>query len=154
MNTDRIERETLIAATLERVWQVLTHPGSWIGEADPAGFELREGETYVFAMGEARVHQRAVKIEPMRYISYRWAPYPIFGGVEPREGNSTLVEFTLSQEEAGVRLRVVESGYDALDASEELRRKGLEGNANGWDGALADVKQRAESPPAPNPPSP
>ena len=41
MDTDRIERETLIAASLERVWEVLTHPGSWIGEADPAGYELR-----------------------------------------------------------------------------------------------------------------
>jgi uncharacterized protein YndB with AHSA1/START domain len=145
MDTDRVERETLIAASLERVWEVLTHPGSWIGEADPAGFELREGETYVFAMGEVRMHQRAVKIEPMRYISYRWAPYPIFGGgVEPREGNSTLVELMLSQDGDHVRLRVVESGYDSLEAPEELRRKGLEGNARGWDGALVDLKQRAE----------
>jgi uncharacterized protein YndB with AHSA1/START domain len=147
MDTDRIEREILIEASLERVWEVLTHPGSWIGEADPAGFELREGETYVFQMGSGGMHQRAEKIEPMRYISYRWAPYPIFGGgVEPREGNSTLVKFTLSREAGGVRLRVVESGYDALDAPEELRRKGFEDNTRGWDGALADLKQRAEKP--------
>jgi uncharacterized protein YndB with AHSA1/START domain len=145
MDTDRIERETVISASLERVWEVLTHPTSWVGEGDQAGFNLREGETIVFEMGETRLHQQVVKIDPMRYISYRWAPHPIYKGEAPREGNTTLVEFFFSEEGGRVRLRVVESGFDSLDAPEDLRRRGAEQNAMGWEAALPDIKQRAEA---------
>jgi uncharacterized protein YndB with AHSA1/START domain len=123
---------------------VLTHPGSWVGEGDPAGFNLREGETVIFEMGDTRMPQQVVKIEPMRYLAYRWAPYPIYKGEALRDGNTTLVEFFLTQEQGEVRLRVVESGYDSLDAPEDRRREGAEQNTQGWVGALAALKEQAE----------
>jgi uncharacterized protein YndB with AHSA1/START domain len=145
MDSDRIEREIMISATLERVWQVLTHPLNWVGEGDQAAFDLREGATIIFEMGDTRLHQQVVRIEPMRYLSYRWAPYPIYKGEAPRQGNTTLVEFMLSEVEGKVRLRVVESGFDGLDAPEGLRRDGAGQNAEGWVGALAALKEQAES---------
>ena len=33
---DRIEREILIDAPVERVWQLVSEPGWWIGDGDPA----------------------------------------------------------------------------------------------------------------------
>jgi hypothetical protein len=84
----------------------------------------------------------------MRYISYRWAPYTVFKGEPPREGNSTLVEFLLSRAGDNVRLQVIESGFDALDTAEDQRRKAAEDNSRGWEFALADLKQRAEAPAA------
>ncbi len=145
MDTDRIERETLIDASLQRVWDVITSPGVWLGEGDPTGFVLREGETYAFQMGEGKMLQVAQRIEPLRYISYRWAPYPIFKGEAPRDGNTTLVEFILEAQGDQTRLRVVESGFDSLQPEAELRRKGLEDNSKGWDFVLPDLKQRAEA---------
>ncbi|MGW1006637.1 hypothetical protein [Streptomyces sp. NPDC002520] len=32
MNEDRIERETLIAAPLERVWSLVAQPGFWVAD--------------------------------------------------------------------------------------------------------------------------
>lgn len=144
MDTDRIERESLIAAAPERVWEVLTHHGTWVGEGDPSKFGLREGAMIVFEMGEVRMPQLVVSIEPQRYISYRWAPYTVFKGAEPVAGNSTLVEFIISREGDEARLKVIESGFDALELPEDQRRKAQADNGVGWDGALAAVKSQAE----------
>lgn len=53
-------------------------------------------------------------------FSFRWN-HP--EGTEPRERNSMLVEFTLTEEPGGTRLRVVESGMRELDWPEEERRR-------------------------------
>jgi DNA-binding transcriptional ArsR family regulator len=54
-----------------------------------------------------------------------------FPGEEPREGNSTLVELSLIPEGDKTRLRLVESGFAALSAPEETRRKSFEDNVGG-----------------------
>jgi uncharacterized protein YndB with AHSA1/START domain len=103
---DRCERATLIAAPLERVWSLVAAPGFW-------------------ASGDFPV--RVVKVEPPRYVAYRWASaYP---GNEPTDGNSTLVEFTLTEEGGETRLRVVESGFASLAGPVELRAKALRDSA-------------------------
>ncbi|WP_225991217.1 SRPBCC domain-containing protein [Actinomadura montaniterrae] len=80
----------------------------------------REGESMMAKnpiLGEVAV--RVEKVEPPTYVAYRWAS--AFPGEELREGNSTLVKFTLSAEGGKTRLRVVESGFAALAGSDELR---------------------------------
>ena len=62
---------------------------------------------------------RVEKVDPPPYLAYRWVS--AFPGEELREGNSTLVEFTLTAEGDCTRLRVVESGFAALPTSEENR---------------------------------
>jgi uncharacterized protein YndB with AHSA1/START domain len=76
-------------------------------------------------------------------VSYRWAS--AFGGEELRADNTTLVEFTLTPEGSGTRLRVVESGFASLAGSEDLRVKAHQDNTGGWSEVLDAFKKKAES---------
>jgi uncharacterized protein YndB with AHSA1/START domain len=142
---DKIEREIVIAASVERVWATLTAPEYWLGEADRTGFQLREGARLVAEYAEyGSFPQYIEKIEPPRYLRYRWANR--FAPAEPAEGNSTVVEFTLIPEGGKTRLRLVESGFAALAAAEEERRRAAEDNIGGWDVVLGELRQSAENP--------
>jgi uncharacterized protein YndB with AHSA1/START domain len=144
MSEERIERETLISASLDRVWSLVAEPGFWV--ADPAslpGTVAREGESTVAKNAEyGDFPVRVEKVQPPTYVAYRWAS--AFPGQELRDDNSTLVEFTLIPEGDKTRLRVVESGFAALAGSEELRAKALNDNAGGWPQVLDGFKKRAE----------
>jgi uncharacterized protein YndB with AHSA1/START domain len=144
MSEDRIERETLIAAPLQRVWSLVAEPGFWV--ADPAslpGTVAKEGESMVAKSAEyGDFPVRVEKVEPPTYLAYRWTS--AFPGEELREDNSTLVEFTLTPEGDKTRLRVVESGFAALAGSEELRRQAVKDNTGGWPQVLDALKSRAE----------
>jgi uncharacterized protein YndB with AHSA1/START domain len=152
MDEDRIERETLIEAPLDRVWSLVAEPGFWVSqeasiwaddEAGLAGEVASEGSSMMVknsSLGEVAV--RVEKVEPPTYLAYRWAS--AFPGQELREGNSTLVEFTLSTEGGNTRLRVVESGFAALSGSGELRDEAFRFNAEGWPQVFDAVKNRAE----------
>ena len=144
MGEDRIEREILIAAPLERVWSLVAQPGFWVAdEASLPGTVAREGESMVAKNAEyGEFPVRVEKVDPPTYLAYRWAS--AFPGEELREDNSTLVEFTLSRDGDKTRLRVVESGFAALAGSEELRSKAVEDNTGGWPQVLDALKKRAE----------
>ncbi|WP_327673481.1 SRPBCC domain-containing protein [Kitasatospora sp. NBC_00458] len=144
MSEDRIERETLIEAALERVWSLVAEPGFWVGTPEGvAGTVAREGESVVAHNPEyGDFPVRVEKVEPPTYLAYRWAS--AFPGEELREDNSTLVEFTLSAEGDKTRLRVVESGFAALAASEEQRSKAVQDNSGGWPQVFDALRTRAE----------
>jgi uncharacterized protein YndB with AHSA1/START domain len=139
MVPDRIERDIMIAAPIERVWAVITEPehvGRWFGDAG-AKIDLRPGgefrcswEKYGSALGVV------VKVEPPTFFSYRWAR-PLGSSVGP--DNSTLVEFTLTPEGKGTRLRVVESGFRDLNLSDEDRAKYAGENYEGWGKELEEL---------------
>ncbi|MFD3332746.1 SRPBCC domain-containing protein [Streptomyces sp. NPDC058700] len=146
MSEDRIERETLIDAPLERVWTLVAQPGFWVAdEASVAGTVAREGESM---LARNSVHGdfpvRVEKVEPPTYVAYRWAS--AYSGQELTDDNTTLVEFTLTEEGGGTRLRVVESGFAALPGSEELRTQAVRDNSGGWPQVLDAFKKRAEQP--------
>jgi uncharacterized protein YndB with AHSA1/START domain len=135
----RIERHVTIAASLDRVWELVTEPAWWVGHDDDlSGFEVREGARFS-GYGYPTVIAR---VEPKRYIAYRWAS--AFPGQEPDPGKGTLVELTLTTEGDHVRLTVIESGFDQLDAPDEARRKAVEDNTGGWEHELNELKMRAE----------
>jgi uncharacterized protein YndB with AHSA1/START domain len=140
----QIERETLIAAPVERVWALLTeaeHVGRWFCD-DGAEIDLRPGGAMVLRWTEhGTTHARVVDVEPQRRFSYRWAAE---AETEQLDGNSTLVEFTLDPTDDGTRLRVVESGFDELDESDEKRRARVKGNTEGWEIQLGRVRDEAE----------
>jgi uncharacterized protein YndB with AHSA1/START domain len=143
---EQIERETVIAAPVERVWALLTeaeHLGRWFGDAG-AEVELRPGGALTLTWEQyGTVHGRVVDVEAPRRFSYRWAVLRESQS-EPVEGNSTLVEFTLEAEGDGTRLRVVESGFDTLFADPEKRAQRYEDNTKGWGSELAELAEYAE----------
>lgn len=146
MASDQIERETVIAAPVERVWALLTeaeHIGQWFGDAG-AEIDLRPGGAMVVRWAEhGTVQGQVMAVEPHRRFSYRWAPYRDPAGAEPVDGNSTLVEFTLDADGDGTRLRVVESGFATLDCSEEQQAANREGNTEGWRIELGHLREHA-----------
>ncbi|MGY5036226.1 SRPBCC domain-containing protein [Streptomyces sp. 900116325] len=144
MSEDRIERETLIEAPLERVWSLVAEPGFWVADkASLPGTVAEEGASMVAKNAEyGDFPVRVEKVQPPTYLAYRWAS--AFPGEELREDNSTLVEFTLTPEGDRTRLRVVESGFATLAGSEELRRRAVKDNTGGWPQELDALKARAE----------
>ena len=146
MVPDQIERETVIDAPTERVWELITEPehvGRWFGDAG-ATIDLRPGGEMVIRWADhGTSHARVVAVEPHTRFSYRWAPFKDPAGEEPVEGNSTLVEFTLAPEGDGTRLRVVESGFASLATSEEQRAKNHASNTGGWQQELGELRDYA-----------
>jgi uncharacterized protein YndB with AHSA1/START domain len=146
MVPEQIERETVIAAPVERVWALLTeaeHLGRWFGDAG-AEIDLRPGGAMSLSWEEHdTVHGRVVEVEPQGRFSYRWGPDP-----DLTDANSTLVELTLAAEGEGTRLRVVESGFADLDVTPAKRAEQIEGNREGWEikfGHLRDYAGRVRA---------
>jgi uncharacterized protein YndB with AHSA1/START domain len=147
MVADRIERETVINAPVERVWELITeaeHLGRWFGDAG-AEIDLRPGGAMVLRWAEMGTSRgRVVAVEPRTRFSYRWAPFKDPGGEEPVEGNSTLVEFTLHREGDATRLRVVETGFASLATSDAQRARNVESNTGGWEFETGELREYAE----------
>jgi uncharacterized protein YndB with AHSA1/START domain len=141
MVPDRIEREVVIEAPMERVWQVLTQPehvGTWFGDAG-AEVELRPGGAMTISWAEhGTVHARVAKVEPHSAFAFRWADKI---DAEPTDGHSTLVEFNLAPDGDSTRLRVVETGFSTLAVPEAERRTRFDGNTEGWRIELADLEE-------------
>jgi uncharacterized protein YndB with AHSA1/START domain len=135
---NEIERELLIEAPLDVVWGVVTEPAQisrWFSDA--AELDLRPGGRGVFSWKEyGGVDFRVERVEPPHLFSFRWV-YP--DGSEPDEGNSTLVEFTFSEEAGGTRLRVVESGLRAVGWSDQEKDRFLDSHTRGWDRHLVQL---------------
>ncbi|PAN00878.1 polyketide cyclase [Streptomyces sp. Alain-F2R5] len=143
MSEDRIERETLIAAPIERVWPLVAEPGFWATDENPSGTVAEEGQSTVATHSEhGDFPVRAEKVVPPTYVAYRWVS--AFPGEELRDDNSTLVEFTLTPEGDMTRLRVVESGFAALPTSEDNRRNVIRDHADGWSQCFDAIRKRSE----------
>lgn len=147
MVTDKIEREVTISAPIERVWSILTeaeHIGGWFADAG-AEIDLRPGGALVMRWAEHGMAKARVEtVEPPHRFAYRWTAHHAEPGAEPERGNSTLVEFTLSPEGDGTRLRVLETGFASLAASDEQRTRNYEDNVGGWKQMLGRASEYAE----------
>ncbi|GIG71301.1 SRPBCC family protein [Phytomonospora endophytica] len=140
----RITREIHVDAPVERVWAVLTtaeHISGWFG--DSASVDLRPGGA--MALGWAAYGDfRAVitKVEAPRAFAFRWAAEP---DVEPGQGNSTLVDFTLTADGGGTRLTVAETGFGLLSRPAAAQAEHAQENTKGWEQELAELKAYAEA---------
>jgi uncharacterized protein YndB with AHSA1/START domain len=139
--TDRIERDILIAAPLERVWALITsaeHVGSWFADGG-AEIDLRPGGSLSLTWRDhGTFHGRVEAVEPPHRFAYRWLS-ALGSQAEPTPANSTLTEFTLATEGDATRVAVVESGFDALDADPAQRASALADHTRGWAAELGDL---------------
>jgi len=147
MSEDRVERTVHIAATTERVWEILTKPehiGRWFGSGTPATVDLRpDGVMVLDPVPGKRYLARIVKVDPPHYFSYRWASaYP---EVLADETNSTLVEFHLAAEGAMTRLTVSESGFASLTIPAGREQfASYESHSQGWTEVLRNFADYVE----------
>jgi uncharacterized protein YndB with AHSA1/START domain len=147
MSTDRIEKEVLLRAPLDRVWRAISDAeefGKWFGVRFDGPFVPGTSVTGVITpttvdddvakaqephAGKADAWQ-IVAVEPQRRLAFRWHPYGVEDDVDYSREPTTLVEFTLADTADGVLLRIVESGFDAIPA--ERRASAFESNSEGW----------------------
>jgi uncharacterized protein YndB with AHSA1/START domain len=147
MDRDRIEKEVLLRAPLERVWRAISDSeefGRWFGVRFDgpfvAGASLKGVITPTIVDDEVAKMQephagktdtwQIVAVEPQRRLAFRWHPFGVESGVDYSQEPTTLVEFTLDETPDGVLLRIVESGFDAIPA--ERRASAFEANSQGW----------------------
>jgi uncharacterized protein YndB with AHSA1/START domain len=145
---ESIEREILIEATAAVVWGVITEPDQinrWFSDAAEIEPRAETDGTLSWRPGgrggtqkdlETSVAIRVVEAEPHRRFCFRWN-YP--DGAEPDERNSALVEFILTEEANCTRLRVIESGIDAVTHDGESRARYREDHEHGWDKHLGEL---------------
>jgi uncharacterized protein YndB with AHSA1/START domain len=139
LRNDRVESEITIAASPERIWEVLTKPeaiGTWFGTGKPMAIDLRPGGEMVLDHGANGTYRTVfVEVEAPRRLSFRWAEgYP---GVLATDTSSTLVEFTITRlSERETLLSVAESGFAELVVPEGRQWISFESHSRGWPGML------------------
>src|ERR1700749_1055541 len=142
--TDRqIEREIFIAAAPERVWPLVAEPGFWATDDEGVrGTQATGGEAFVARHSQhGEFPMRVEKVDAPHFLALRWNS--AFPGEELAEETSTLVEFTLTPEAGGTRLRVVETGFTGLRTSEDNRRNVIKDHTGGWEACLTTLAGRA-----------
>lgn len=144
---DRIETDVLIAAPLERVWQLVTsaeHVGRWFADAS-AEIELRPGGALTLTWRQhGTFHGRVEAVEAPHRFAFRWLS-AVDSRAEPAPGNSTLAEFTLTAEGDGTRVAVVETGFASLDGDATARTEALASHTRGWTTELGELVAYAEA---------
>lgn len=145
MSSDRIEKQALLRAPLDRVWRAISDSekfGQWFGVRFDGPFVAGVSVTATITptavddevaklqephAGTTSTWQIVAVDEPRRF-AYRW--HPCAGEPDVDQEPTTLVEFTLAETPDGVLLTIVESGFDALP--QPRRSSAFEANSGGW----------------------
>ena len=121
MSSNRIEKQVLLHAPLERVWRAIADSaqfGSWFGVALDGPFAAGARATGRIVPTTvdpevAKLQQphagKALeiwvdRIEPPHTFSYRWHPFALEAGVDYSKEPTTLVAFELTDSPAGTLL--------------------------------------------------
>lgn len=156
MATDRIEKQAVLRAPVERVWQALADAGKfgeWFGVKFDGPFEA--GKRVTGRIVPTRVDREVAKlqepytgmpfeftveaVEPERRIAFRWHPFAMDKGVDYSAEPMTRIEFELQEVEEGTRLAITESGFDGLP--DARREKAYAANEGGWSHQLGLIEK-------------
>jgi uncharacterized protein YndB with AHSA1/START domain len=139
-----IEKSVHIEAPVEVVWRMVTEPEHvvrWF--ADEIDLQAHPGYDGSMTFrpesgGAVHVPISVVSVEPPRRFTYRWNQP---AGTAATRANSMLVEFTLTPEDDGTRLRVVETGHDGLGWPQEKQDAYTDDHNDGWRTHLGRLEQ-------------
>ncbi len=144
-STDRIEKRVVLRASRSRVWRAITTAeefSEWfrmnLDGAFAEGAKIRATVTHP-GYEHMKVEMLVERIEPQRYFSYRWHPYPNDLAVDYSAEPTTLVEFILQETEGGTDLTIVESGFDKIPLSR--RAEAFRVNDQGWAGQIKNLER-------------
>lgn len=143
-STDRIERTVLLRAPRSRVWRALTDArefGAWFGVALEGQFAVGEtirGRITYPGYEHLTMQVTVERMEPERLFSYRWHPHAVDPDFDYATEPTTLVEFRLEEVPEGVRLTLVESGFDRIPP--ERRDEAFRRNSEGWSGQMENIR--------------
>ena len=150
-STDRIEKQIVLDAPRSRVWRALTDVrqfNQWFGVHLEQPFKAGQKSSgritipkYEHILMEAWVE----KVEPEHHFSFRWHPGSSDPTLDTSKEPTTLVAFTLEDDDEGTKLTVVETGFDALP--ESRRVPAFSGNEKGWTGQLRNIVNYLKSNP-------
>ena len=167
---DRIEKQVTLRAPVSRVWSAIADAeqfGRWFGvrldgtfaegSTITGTFEGGVDEEQLAAYQESRgltpakvklpagrtVFCTVERIEPERYLSFRWIPFGIDAEADPANEPTTLVEFRLEPAGEDTRLVIVESGFARVPA--HRRERAFRMNEGGWAAQLENVRRYVES---------
>lgn len=145
MNTDRIEKTTVLRAPRSTVWRALTTAeefGAWFGAKLTGAFAPGArvtGRITIPGYDHLTIELLVERVEPERVMSYRWHPYAVDPKVDYSTEPTTLCQFTLDEVPEGTRLTIVESGFDRLPASR--RDEAFRMNDGGWAAQLGNIER-------------
>jgi uncharacterized protein YndB with AHSA1/START domain len=136
-STDRIETRVEVSAPRARVWRAITSAkefGTWFGvqlDSEFAAGATVRGKVTIKGYEHLTLDMQVGRIEPERYFSYRWHPYPIDPKVDYSTEPTTLVEFRLDEMAGGgTAVTIVESGFDKIPLAR--RAEAYRMNDQGW----------------------
>ncbi len=146
MNTDRIEKVSILKAPRSRVWRAIADVeefGAWFGVKFDGQFAAGARMTgQITSPGDYAGKEFALvvdRVEPEHLFSYRWHPYALDPAVDYSVESMTLVEFRLVEVPEGTRLTIVESGFAQIPAAR--RAEALEMNTGGWEEQLVNIER-------------
>jgi len=141
MSTDRIETRVVLRAPRARVWRAIADVkefGTWFRLTFDGPFVA--GKTVRGSHDKFKVEMRIERIEPERYFSYRWHPYPKDPAKDYAEEPMTLVEFTLEDAPGGgTAVTIIESGFDGIPLAR--RAEAFRMNTEGWNGQVKNLER-------------
>jgi len=146
-STDRIEKQVVLKAPRERVWQAISDArqfGIWFGVEIAGPFVAGErvsGRLVPTRVDEALARKQAPyegtvfdffveRIEPPHRFSFRWHPCAVEPGADYTQEPTTLIVFTLEEVPEGTRLTITESGFDQVPLAR--RAAAFAANEEGW----------------------
>ncbi len=141
---DSVEADVHVSADIEAVWRLVSEPGWWINDGPFGDHELDRDEDGLFHVNDPEVGTWLVAREdedPMDVASFRW--FPLASDEFPEDG-TTLVEFSLSEEDGKVVLHVEESGLSRVSDDPEVVRQTWEDRSGDWSRVLLAASRYLE----------
>ena len=135
-DTDRIEKTVVLRAARARVWRAISDAaefGAWFGVALEGTFcagTTTRGRITTAGYEHLTMDVMVERVEPERYLAFRWHPYAVDPGVDYSAQPTTLVEFTIDDTSGSTVLTITESGFDRLPP--ERRDEAFRRNDGGW----------------------
>lgn len=113
---NKIERELILNADIETVWDAITNPeklSQWFGDLATID-TLAEGESITFGWDNDICKGVIQTVDKPHVFAFRWQSSRLGKTANFQEEYSTLVTFTLSSVPTGTHLHMIETGFASL----------------------------------------